>query len=85
MKTKGKIINIGSLSGEYGGPRTPSYAAKAGVMSLTHCLARLLGAKALMLMLISVSLQTILLKKRCQKSKNRKSMLLIKRFGKLED
>ena len=23
----GKIINIGSLSGEYGGPRTPSYAA----------------------------------------------------------
>ena len=42
----GKIINIGSLSGEYGGPRTPSYAAaKAGVMSLTHCLARFLGVR----------------------------------------
>ena len=42
----GRIINIGSLSGEYGGPRTPSYAAaKAGVMSLTHCLARFLGRK----------------------------------------
>ncbi len=40
----GRIINIGSLSGEYGGPRTPSYAAaKAGVMALTHNLARFLG------------------------------------------
>ena len=37
----GKIINIGSLSGEYGGPRTPSYAAaKMGIMALTHNLAR---------------------------------------------
>ncbi len=42
----GKIINIGSLSGEYGGPRTPSYAvAKAGLMALTHNLARFLGKK----------------------------------------
>lgn len=33
----GRIINIGSLSGEYGGPKTPSHAAaKMGVMSLTH-------------------------------------------------
>ena len=33
MPKNSKIINIGSLSGEYGGPRTPSYAAaKAGVM-----------------------------------------------------
>ncbi len=40
----GRIINVGSLSGEYGGPRTPSYAAaKAGVMALTHCLARFLA------------------------------------------
>lgn len=44
MNDAGSIINIGSLSGEYGGPRTPSYAAaKAGVMSLTHCLARFVG------------------------------------------
>ena len=44
MPKNSKIINIGSLSGEYGGPRTPSYAAaKAGVMSLTHNLARFLG------------------------------------------
>lgn len=43
----GRVINIGSLSGQYGGPRTASYAAaKAGVMALTHCLARFLGEKS---------------------------------------
>ncbi|MBI4125620.1 MAG: 3-oxoacyl-ACP reductase FabG [Deltaproteobacteria bacterium] len=37
----GRIINIGSVSGQLGGPRSPAYAAaKAGVMALTHCLAR---------------------------------------------
>lgn len=46
LPSGGRIINIGSLSGEYGGPRTPSYAAaKAGVMALTHCLARFLGPR----------------------------------------
>jgi 3-oxoacyl-[acyl-carrier protein] reductase len=36
------------VSGEYGGPRTPSYAAaKAGLMSLTHCLARFAGPKGI--------------------------------------
>lgn len=41
ISENGRVINIGSLSGEYGGPRTPSYAAaKAGVMALTHCMAR---------------------------------------------
>ena len=44
----GRVINIGSVSGQYGGPRTPSYAAaKAGVMSLTHCLARFLGPRGI--------------------------------------
>jgi 3-oxoacyl-[acyl-carrier protein] reductase len=46
MPDGGRVINIGSLSGEYGGPRTPSYAAaKAGVMALTHCLARFVGKR----------------------------------------
>jgi 3-oxoacyl-[acyl-carrier protein] reductase len=46
INESGRIINIGSVSGEYGGPRTPSYAcAKAGVMALTHCLARFIGDK----------------------------------------
>ena len=46
INESGRIINIGSVSGEYGGPRTPSYAcAKSGVMALTHCLARFIGDK----------------------------------------
>jgi 3-oxoacyl-[acyl-carrier protein] reductase len=46
IKEHGRIINIGSLSGEYGGPRTPSYAcAKMGMMALTHNVARFLGIK----------------------------------------
>ena len=37
----GRIINLGSFSGECGGPRTPSFAAaKAGVISLTETLAQ---------------------------------------------
>ena len=44
ISDSGRVINIGSVSGQYGGPRTPSYAAaKAGVMALTHCLARFAG------------------------------------------
>ena len=43
-----RVINVGSLSGEYGGPRTPSYAAaKAGVMALTHCMARFVGHRGI--------------------------------------
>ena len=37
----GRIINIGSVSGLYGGPTTPHYAAsKAGLHSVTQNLAR---------------------------------------------
>lgn len=37
----GSIINIGSVSGQYGGPRTAHYAAsKAGLISLGHVIAR---------------------------------------------
>lgn len=37
----GRIINISSVSGQYGGPRTVHYAvSKAGLISLGHCLAR---------------------------------------------
>ena len=39
------VINIGSVSGQYGGPRTAHYAAsKAGLISLSQVLARF-GAK----------------------------------------
>jgi 3-oxoacyl-[acyl-carrier protein] reductase len=48
MSAGGRIVNIGSVSGQYGGPRTPSYAAaKAGVMALTHCLARFVGPRGI--------------------------------------
>ena len=48
ISDNGRVINIGSLSGRYGGPRTPSYAAaKAGTMALTHCLARFLGHRGI--------------------------------------
>ena len=41
----GSIINIGSVSGQYGGPRTVHYAvSKAGLISLTQVVARF-GAK----------------------------------------
>tara|TARA_Y100000768_G_scaffold368248_1_gene332032 strand:- start:27 stop:773 length:747 start_codon:yes stop_codon:yes gene_type:complete len=37
----GSIVNIGSVSGQYGGPRTPHYAAsKAGLISLSQVIAR---------------------------------------------
>lgn len=46
IRDGGRIINIGSLSGEYGGPRTPSYAcAKMALTALTHNLARFLGPR----------------------------------------
>jgi len=48
MRAGGRVVNIGSVSGQYGGPRTPSYAAaKAGVMALTHCLARFVGPRGI--------------------------------------
>lgn len=37
----GRIINISSVSGQYGGPKTVHYAvSKAGIIALTQCLAR---------------------------------------------
>ncbi len=41
MKDGGSIIHIGSVSGQYGGPRTAHYAAsKAGLISLSQVIAR---------------------------------------------
>ena len=41
LRSGGRIINIGSVSGQLGGPRSPAYAAaKAGAIGLTHCMAR---------------------------------------------
>jgi len=41
MKDGGSIVHIGSVSGQYGGPRTAHYAAsKAGLISLAQVIAR---------------------------------------------
>lgn len=41
----GSVVNIGSVSGQYGGPRTAHYAAsKAGLISLSQVIARFLAA-----------------------------------------
>ncbi len=48
ISDNGRIINIGSLSGQYGGPRTPSYAAaKGGLMQLTYNVARFLAPRGI--------------------------------------
>lgn len=89
MPNGGKIINIGSLSGEYGGPRTPSYAAaKAGVMSLTHCLARFVGRKKINVNCISPGvIDNEFTSKTMSKNVKGlvKNLLLIPRLGKLKD
>lgn len=42
------IVNIGSVSGQYGGPRTAHYAAsKAGLISLTQVIARFGSSKGI--------------------------------------
>ena len=41
LSTSASIVNIGSVSGQYGGPRTAHYAAsKAGLISLSQVIAR---------------------------------------------
>ena len=89
MPEGGRVINIGSLSGEYGGPRTPSYAAaKAGVMSLTHCLARFLGKKKICVNCISpgVISNDFTLKTMAPSVKKMvKNLLLIPRLGSFKD
>lgn len=85
----GRIINIGSLSGEYGGPRTPSYAAaKAGVMALTHCLARFVANRGICVNCLSpgVIANDFTEKTMSQNVKDIvNSLVLLKRFGRHEE
>jgi len=84
MPENGRIINIGSVSGEYGGPRTPSYAcAKAGVMALTHCLARFVGKKGITVNCVSPGpIESPMLSEMPQSlAKDVSDMLLLNRLG----
>ena len=85
----GRIINIGSLSGEYGGPRTPSYAcAKLGLTALTHNLARFLGHRNICVNTLSPGVignefteQTMSREVKATAT----SLMLIKRFSRAEE
>jgi len=85
----GRIINIGSLSGEYGGPRTPSYAAaKAAVMALTHNLARFLGPRNICVNCLSPGVIEGELTAETMSPQVREqalSMMLIKRFASYQE
>lgn len=85
----GRIINIGSLSGEYGGPRTPSYAAaKMGLMALTHNLARFLGERNICVNTLSPGVIGNEFTEKTMSPKVKEtalSLMLIKRFAKLDE
>lgn len=85
----GRIINIGSLSGEYGGPRTPSYAcAKMAVTALTHNLARFLGDRNICVNTLSPGVIGNEFTEKTMSPEVKKtatSLMLIKRFAKVEE
>jgi len=81
----GTIINITSVSGQYGGPRTAHYAAsKAGLISLTKLLARYGGPHGVRANAVSPGLIQSDMAKDGLKSKSVKGMLdqiLLGRLG----
>lgn len=89
IRDGGRIINIGSLSGEYGGPRTPSYAAaKMGVMALTHCLARFVGKRNICVNTLSPGVIAGEFTEKTMSPEVREtalSLMLIKRFARYEE
>lgn len=89
IKDHGRIINVGSLSGEYGGPRTPSYAAaKMGVMALTHCLARFLGPRNICVNCLSPGVIAGEFTEQTMSPDVKEtalSLMLIKRFGRYQE
>lgn len=89
IRDYGRIINIGSLSGEYGGPRTPSYAcAKIGVTALTHNLARFLGSRNICVNTLSPGVIGNEFTERTMAPEvkdNALNLMLIKRFATVEE
>lgn len=81
----GRIINISSISGQYGGPRTVHYAvSKAGLISLGHCLSRFGADYNITVNNISPGIIDTEMSKNVVKSKTGKEILskvLLKRSG----
>jgi 3-oxoacyl-[acyl-carrier protein] reductase len=89
LRKGSKIINVGSLSAEYGGPRTPSYAcAKMGLTALTHNVARFLGDKDICVNTLSPGVVgNEFTEKTMDPSVKEKalSLMLIKRFAEVDE
>ncbi len=89
INDSGRIINIGSLSGEYGGPRTPSYAcAKMALTALTHNLARFLGDRNICVNTLSPGVIGNEFTEKTMSPEVKEtalSLMLIKRFAKLDE
>ncbi len=85
----GRIINIGSLSGEYGGPRTPSYAcAKMALTALTHNLARFLGPRNICVNTLSPGVIGNAFTEKTMSPEVKEtalSLMLIKRFARVDE
>ena len=85
----GRIINISSVSGQYGGPRTVHYAvSKAGLISLGHCLSRFGSKYNITVNNISPGIIETEMSKDVMKSKTGSKILeniLLKRSGKPSD
>tara|TARA_A100001015_G_C14853396_1_gene657427 strand:+ start:329 stop:1045 length:717 start_codon:yes stop_codon:yes gene_type:complete len=81
----GSFINISSVSGQYGGPRTAHYAAsKAGLISLTQVYARFCAKHKIRCNSVSPGLIASNMAKNALKSnkmKNVLSQILLKRLG----
>lgn len=85
----GRIINVGSLSGQYGGPRTPSYAAaKGGLMQLTYNLARFLAPRGICVNTLSPGVIASDLTEKTMSPDVKEtalSLMLLKRFARYDE
>lgn len=88
-QNSGRIINMSSVSGQYGGPKTVHYAvSKAGLISLTHFLARYGAPNNILVNAIAPGIiETDLTREELKTEAAQKTieMMLLKRPGHISD
>lgn len=85
LRDNGSIINIASVSGQYGGPRTTHYAAsKAGLIAMTQNMAIFFAKKNIRVNCIAPGLIDSDMAKAAN-DLNLDDKILLKRFGKPEE
>ena len=85
LKENGSIINIASVSGQYGGPRTTHYAAsKAGLIAMTQNMAIFFAKKNIRVNCIAPGLIDSDMAKAAN-DLNLDDKILLKRYGKPEE